>query len=124
MTTRRLIVEPRGLERANGQMWGVEIVANSFVGPPLGSLLIGVAFSLPFFFDAGTFAVAAALVWLISGVFRADGATTAAGTRVDWRGEIAEGFRYARIWGERAFDGQQVGRDHVVVDGDVVEIHT
>jgi ribosome-interacting GTPase 1 len=38
--------------------------------------------------------------------------------------EIAEGFRYARIWGERAFDGQQVGRDHVVVDGDVVEIHT
>jgi MFS family permease len=90
------IVEPRGLERANGQMWGVEIVANSFVGPPLGSLLIGVAFSLPFFFDAGTFAVAAALVWLISGVFRADGATTAAGTRVDWRGEIAEGFGW--LW--------------------------
>jgi MFS family permease len=46
------IVEPAGLEKANGQMWGVEMVANSFVGPPLGSLLIGIAFSLPFFFDA------------------------------------------------------------------------
>ena len=29
----------------------------------------------------------------------------------------------ARVWGPSAkFDGQRVGRDHVVVDGDVVEI--
>ncbi len=90
------IVEPRGLEKANGQMWGIEMVANSFVGPPLGSLLIGVAFSLPFFFDAGTFAVAAALVWIISGTFRADGAAEAAGTKVNWRGEISEGFGW--LW--------------------------
>ncbi len=90
------IVEPGGLEKANGQMWGVEIVANSFVGPPLGSLLIGIAFALPFFFDAGTFAIAAALVWLISGVFRADGAVQPAGTKVDWRREIAEGFGW--LW--------------------------
>jgi MFS family permease len=90
------IVEPRGLEKANGQMWGVEMVANSFAGPPLGSLLIGIAFSVPFFFDAGTFAVAAALVWLISGVFRADGAAEAANSKVDWRGEISEGFGW--LW--------------------------
>jgi MFS family permease len=89
------IVEPAGLEKANGQMWGVEMVANSFVGPPLGSLLIGIAFSLPFFFDAGTFAVAAALVWIISGTFRSDGAV-ATGTRVNWKGEIAEGFGW--LW--------------------------
>ena len=90
------IVEPGALEKANGQMWGVEMVANSFVGPPLGSLLIGVAFAVPFFFDAGTFAVAAALVWIISGVFRADGADQAPGTKVNWRGEIAEGFGW--LW--------------------------
>ncbi len=90
------IVERRGLEKANGQMWGVEMVANRFVGPPLGSLLIGIAFSVPFFFDAGTFAVAAALVWLISGVFRADGAVQPPATKVDWRREIAEGFGW--LW--------------------------
>ena len=90
------IVEPGGLEKANGQMWGVEMVANSFVGPPLGSLLIGVAFSLPFFFDAGTFAVAAVLVWSISGAFRADGAAETAGSKVDWKGEISEGFGW--LW--------------------------
>ncbi len=37
--------------------------------------------------------------------------------------DIAHGFRYARLWGKEAFDGQQVGRDHAVVDGDVVELH-
>lgn len=37
--------------------------------------------------------------------------------------EIAEGFRYARIWGSSAFDGQQVRGDHPLEDGDVVEIH-
>ena len=90
------IVEPEGLEKANAQMWGVEMVANSFVGPPLGSLLIGIAFALPFFFDAGTFAVAAALVWLISGTFRADGADDVKGQKIDWKGEISEGFGW--LW--------------------------
>jgi small GTP-binding protein len=37
--------------------------------------------------------------------------------------ELASGFKSARIWGPSArFDGQLVGRDHEVVDGDVVEI--
>ena len=90
------IVAPENLEKANGQMWGVEMVANSFVGPPLGSLLIGIAFSLPFFFDAGTFAVAAAMVWLITGAFRADGHEETSATKIDWKGEIAEGFGW--LW--------------------------
>ena len=37
--------------------------------------------------------------------------------------DLAEGFRYARVWGGSAlFDGQQVGRGHVVRDGDVIEV--
>ena len=37
--------------------------------------------------------------------------------------ELADGFRGARVWGPSArFDGQRVGRAHVVQDGDAVEI--
>jgi ribosome-interacting GTPase 1 len=32
-------------------------------------------------------------------------------------------MRFARVWGPSAFDGQTVHRDHVLADGDVVEIH-
>lgn len=38
--------------------------------------------------------------------------------------EIAEHVKFARIWGAHVHDGQTAGRDHVVSDGDVVEIHT
>jgi len=37
--------------------------------------------------------------------------------------DIANGLRFARIWGAEVFDGQQVGPDHVVCDGDLVELH-
>lgn len=90
------IVEPEGLEKANGQMWGIEMVANSFVGPPLGSLLLGLGFAFPFFFDAGTFAVAAVLIWAIGGSFRAADADQTKGNRINWKGEISEGFGW--LW--------------------------
>ncbi len=89
------IVEPEGLEKANAQMWGVEMVANSFVGPPLGSLLIGVGFAFPFFFDAGTFAVAAGLVFMISGNFRSHEPGELP-EKIDWWGEIKEGWDW--LW--------------------------
>ena len=60
--------DPEHLERANGRMWSIESVANTFIGPPLGSLLLLVAFSAPFFVDAGSFFAAAALVAAIPGV--------------------------------------------------------
>ena len=60
------LVRPAQLEKANGRLWSTEQVANTFVGPPLGAFLIALAFSLPFFVDSITFAVAALLVWLIS----------------------------------------------------------
>ncbi|MFQ5733725.1 MAG: GTPase [Planctomycetaceae bacterium] len=37
--------------------------------------------------------------------------------------DIAEGLKYARIWGDSAIDGQQVGRDHVLADRDLIELH-
>jgi hypothetical protein len=32
-------------------------------------------------------------------------------------------LKFARVWGSGAFDGQTVQRDHVLAEGDVVEIH-
>lgn len=37
--------------------------------------------------------------------------------------EIAEGLRYARIWGDGLFEGQMVQRDYKVRDRDVIELH-
>ena len=37
--------------------------------------------------------------------------------------DIARSLEFARIWGTEVFDGQQVGPDHVVSDGDLVELH-
>lgn len=38
--------------------------------------------------------------------------------------DIAHSLKYARIWSGSGFDGQQVGRDHIVADGDIIELHT
>jgi ribosome-interacting GTPase 1 len=37
--------------------------------------------------------------------------------------DLAHSLRYARVWGKTGFDGQQIGRGHVMGDGDVVELH-
>ena len=37
--------------------------------------------------------------------------------------EIADTLKYARVWGEGHFNGQQVGKEHSVNDGDVLELH-
>ena len=79
-----------------------------------------------------------AAVWELTGLIRvrlhAGGATDAEpvamepGSTVtdvaDWvHHDLAAAFSGARVWGPSArFDGQRVGRDHVVLDGDVVEI--
>jgi uncharacterized protein len=38
--------------------------------------------------------------------------------------EIAESMKFARLWRGDQFGGQQVGRDHPVADGDIIELHT
>lgn len=37
--------------------------------------------------------------------------------------DFAENLKFARVWGSSKFEGQQVQRDHVLEDGDVVELH-
>jgi ribosome-interacting GTPase 1 len=37
--------------------------------------------------------------------------------------DVARTLKFARLWGSGAFDGQQVGPEHRVADGDIVELH-
>ncbi len=37
--------------------------------------------------------------------------------------EFADNLKFTKIWGSGKFDGQIVDRDHVVEDGDILEIH-
>ena len=90
------IVDGDQLERANGRLWAAEGVANTFIGPPLGSLLLLAAFALPFMFDAVSFFVAAALMASIPGTFRA-ARPNGDEVRPHWRSELAEGVRW--LWG-------------------------
>jgi len=38
--------------------------------------------------------------------------------------DMAASVKFAKVWGSAKFDGQQVGKDHVVADRDVIELHT
>jgi ribosome-interacting GTPase 1 len=38
--------------------------------------------------------------------------------------DFGKKLKYARIWGSGKFDGVMVKRDHVLQDGDIIELHT
>lgn len=88
------IVESKNLEKANGRLWSVESVANTFIGPPLGALLLVAAFSVPFFVDAASFAVSAVLITLIPSALTA--AKPNEGEPKSWREDLKEGFSW--LW--------------------------
>ncbi len=89
------IVEKENLEKANGRMWAAESLTNSFIGPPLGSLLIAAAIFLPFFFHAATFFVAAALIASITSTLKPLSAPKSE-RKINVRAEIKEGFTW--LW--------------------------
>lgn len=89
------IVGPELLEKANGRRFAAETAANSFVGTLTGSVLFVAAMWLPFGIDAGSFAVAAALVFTIRPARRAPTSMARAPLRVD----ISEGLRW--LWRHR-----------------------
>ena len=37
--------------------------------------------------------------------------------------DLALTLKFARIWGSWTFEGQQVGPEHRIADGDIVELH-
>jgi MFS family permease len=89
------VVEKENLETANGRMWSAESLTNSFIGPPLGSLLIGIAIFIPFFFDAVSFFFAVALIASLKGTFKPV-ADEKGRAKINFKAEIKEG--YAWLW--------------------------
>ncbi len=88
------LVPASRLETANGRLWSSEMIANTFVGPPLGAVLLAASFATPFFVDGLTFAVSAALIALLP-----RGSTPA---RTDdgggsWVADLKEGVSW--LWG-------------------------
>lgn len=89
------VVEKEKLESANGKLWSVEYVTNSFVGPPLGSFLLGIAIFLPFYIDSASFFISAALIaTLIPSLKKID--TEKKSEKLNFRAEIKEGFTW--LW--------------------------
>ena len=91
------VVEKENLEKANGRMWSAESLTNSFIGPPLGSLFIGIAVFLPFFFDAASFFVAVALIATLSGSFKP--VQDSPKEKINFKVEIKEGFAW--LWSHK-----------------------
>lgn len=56
------LVEPEHLERANGRLYATEVIANSFVGLPIGAVLFATAAFTPFGVQTIALVVAALLI--------------------------------------------------------------
>ena len=85
------VVKEEQLESANGKLWSVEFVTNSFIGPPLGSFILGVAIFLPFYIDSTSFFISAALIaTLIPSLKPIDNIKKS--EKLNFRAEIKEGF--------------------------------
>ena len=91
------VISDEHLAKGNGQMWSAEYLTNSFIGPALGSVLLGLSIYLPFFFDAGSFFASAALISLITvqarKIVRADRSSGASAVGA-FASELKEGFAW------------------------------
>jgi MFS family permease len=86
------LVPREQLTRANSRLYAVELVANVFVGPPLGGLLAAIALAAAFGVPAVAYLAGAGCLALVAGAFRP--ARKGPPTRL--RDDIAEGVRF--VW--------------------------
>jgi MFS family permease len=86
-----MVVHRDELARANSKLYAAEMIANQFVGPPLGGILAGVAIALAFSGSAACYLVAFLALLLIRGSFK-PAREGEAPTRI--RTDIVEGLRY------------------------------
>jgi MFS family permease len=87
-------IAPAGRERVNTLMTGVETVANEFVGPFVGGLLVAVGAGLALGVSAGGYVAATALLPLLVGRFRI--VRTADRPPVSVNRQIGDGVRF--LW--------------------------
>ena len=89
------VVKDEQLESANGKLWSAEFVMNSFIGPPLGSFILGVAIFMPFYVDATTFFISAGLIATLVPSLRPV-ENLKKSEKLNFRAEIKEGFGW--LW--------------------------
>ena len=87
-----LLVGREVLPKANGRLFGMEVAANQFVGPPLAGVLATAGAALSFITPAALWLIAVAALCLVRGSFRVQ----QDGPRSTMRAEIAEGLRFLR----------------------------
>jgi MFS family permease len=92
------VVPMARLERANGWLIGGAMLTQGMLAGPLGGFLFVVAASIPFFVNAGTFAVSAVLIGLVTGSYHAAPRLAERPVR-SVRADVAEGFRW--LMGQR-----------------------
>jgi MFS family permease len=95
------VVSAEELEEANGRLFGAQLAANSFVGPPLGGLLFAAAAALPLFVDAATFLVSAAVLMTVRVT------TPERSLSQSLMADMAEGLRF--IWSHSVIRAFAVG---------------
>lgn len=84
-----------GLARANGRLYGVEITANQFVGPPLGAFVLAASAVTSVLAPAALFASAALALTRIRGGFRPE----RSGPRTSLAADVREGLQV--LWDHR-----------------------
>lgn len=85
------IVPHEGLEKANGQLWSVELVGNALLGPALGALLVAWALPAPYLINGLSYVLAVVLVAKIAGQFRPPQREA-----THWRKELQAGVAFLR----------------------------
>jgi MFS family permease len=89
------IVEPEGLDRANGFLGAATTGGENFTGPAAGGVVYGLARFVPFLADAVSYVVSAAL--LRSAIPASPTVRTESGApRTRWRSDIGAGLAYLR----------------------------
>ncbi|GAA4422505.1 MFS transporter [Actinokineospora soli] len=88
------VVDRAGLESANGKLQSVEIVGQTFLGGPLGSLTFALFAALPFLLNSAGFAIAAVLLVLLHGKYKPK--VSADAEQAALRQQLAEGVRWLR----------------------------
>ena len=95
------------LTHANGRIWASISVSEQFIGPPIGSFLLGIAAFLPLIFDAATFFISAGLIMLVTvqfsnGRVKTDSvASNPESKSPTFAADIKEGFQW--LWSHRIF---------------------
>jgi MFS family permease len=91
------IVPPELLEKANGRLYTAEVIANSFVGLPLGAWAFVAAVGVPFGANAASFALAAVLVSTIKLPSKEIPATPV--QRQSFKNDLVEGIKW--LWANK-----------------------